>query len=91
MYQSIQRFLNKEHLQIVASQKTTKEEFLSEHNRLSPLNLQATMSLLSRFRIERASIFKDNDWPIDKIRRPFILWLTSLSSGGKENIKKEKI
>jgi len=70
---------------------TTKEEFLSEHNRLSPLNLQATKALLSRFRVEKASIFKNDDWSIDKLRRPFILWLTSLPSKEKENIKKKKI
>ena len=92
MYQSLQRFLNKEHPSMVVSQKITKEEFLSEHNKLSPLNLQATISLLSRFRIEKASIFKDDNWSIDKLRRPFILWITSLPSGEKENInKREKI
>jgi hypothetical protein len=56
-----------------------KEQFLEEHNRLSPVNLRATISLLSRFRIEKASLFKGDNWPIDKLRRPFILWLTSLS------------
>ena len=91
MYQSLQRFLNKEHPSIITSQKTTKEEFLSEHNRLSSLNLQATIALLSRFKVERASLFKDDNWPIDKLRRPFILWLTSLSPREKGNIKKEKI
>ena len=91
MYQSLQRFLNKERPPIVVPQKTTKEEFLSEHNRLSPLNLQATIALLSRFRIDKISLFKNDDWPIDKLRRPFILWLTSLPSREKENIKKKKI
>jgi len=67
---------------------TTKEQFLIEHNKLSPLNLQATMSLLSRFRIEKASIFKDNNWAIEKLRRPFILWLTSLTSDEKNRISK---
>ena len=70
---------------------TTKEQFLSEHNRLSPLDLQATIALLSRFRIDKTLLFKNDDWPIDKLRRPFILWLTSLPSREKENIKKEKI
>jgi len=69
---------------------TKKQQFLSEHNKLSPLNLQATTSLLSRFRIERASIFKDDNWSIDKLRRPFILWLTSLTAEEKENIKSPK-
>jgi len=63
-----------------------KEQFLSEHNRLSPLNLQATTALLSRFRTEKALLFKDNNWSVDKLRRPFVLWLTSLTSEEKENI-----
>lgn len=58
---------------------TTKQEFLLEHNRLSPESLQATEELLVRFRTEKASIFKDNDWSVEKLRRPFIMWLTSLS------------
>jgi hypothetical protein len=68
-----------------------KQQFLSEHNKLSPVNLQATTSLLSRFRIERASLFKEKNWSIEKMRRPFILWLTSLTLKEKEDInKKEK-
>ncbi len=69
---------------------TKKQQFLSEHNRLSPLNMQATKSLLSRFRIEKASLFKDNNWSIDKLRRPFIFWLSSLTLEEKENIEKKK-
>ena len=61
-----------------------KEQFLGEHNRLSPKNLRATIPLLSRFRIEKASLFKGDDWSIDKLRRPFILWLTSLSWNKKK-------
>jgi len=68
---------------------TKKQQFLSEHNKLSPSRLQATTPLLSRFRIEKTSLFKDDNWSIDKLRRPFILWLTSLPSGEKEKIKKE--
>lgn len=56
-----------------------KEQFLEEHNRLSPVNLRVTIPLLSRFRIEKASLFKDKNWPMDKLRRPLILWLTSLT------------
>jgi len=70
---------------------TKKQQFLLDHNKLSPLNLQATISLLSRFRIEKNLLFKDNNWSIDKLRRPFILWLTSLTAEEKENIKKKKI
>ena len=65
---------------------SAKQKFLLEHNRLSPLHLQATTSLLSRFRIEKASIFKDNHWSVDKLRRPFILWLTSFTSGEIKNM-----
>ena len=68
---------------------TKKQQFLSEHNKLSPSNLQATISLLSRFKIKRASLFKDDNWSIDKLRRPFILWLTSLREGEKEDIEKK--
>ncbi len=56
---------------------TTKEQFLIEHNRLAPLNLMATMDILTRFKTEKPSLFKSDDWPIAKIRRPFIFWLTS--------------
>jgi hypothetical protein len=67
---------------------TKKQQFLLDHNRLSPLNLQATMFLLSQFKIERASIFKDNNWSIEKLRRPFIMWLTSLTSEEKNKMSK---
>jgi len=54
-----------------------KKEFLEDHNKLSPANLKATIPLLSLFRIEKASLFKNDTWPIDKLRRPFIRWLTA--------------
>lgn len=79
MYQSIQKFLNKERHSPVSFHKNTKEEFLEEHNRLSSSNMQVTISLLSRFRTEKASLFKDDNWSIDKLRRPLIFWLGSLS------------
>ncbi len=60
-----------------ADQPLSKRQFLEEHNKLSPESLKATIPLLSRFRIEKASLFKDDNWSMDKIRRPFILWLTS--------------
>jgi len=71
-------------VQKVIKRHLNKEEFLEEHNKLSPINLRATISLLSRFRIEKASLFKDDNWSIDKLRRPFILWLTSLDRNKKE-------
>jgi len=51
-----------------------KEQFLIEHNRLSPINLQATFALLTRFREERKPLLKDIDWSF-KLRAPFISWL----------------
>ncbi len=68
---------------------TKKQQFLLEHNKLSPLNLQATTSLLTRFKIEKTSLFKDDNWLIDKLRRPFILWLTSLTLEERKNIEKK--
>ncbi|MDP2930507.1 MAG: hypothetical protein Q8N56_02795 [bacterium] len=67
---------------------TKKQTFLLEHNRLSPINLQTTTYLLSRFRAEKSLLFKDDNWSIDKLRRPYILWFTSLSTLEKEDIKK---
>ena len=69
----------------VIDQRLDKEEFLKEHNRLSPENLKATDSLLCRFKAEKASLFRGDSWSIDKLRRPFVLWLTSQ---GKEGAKK---
>jgi len=58
---------------------TKKQQFLAEHNRLSPSSLQATPSLLARFKNEKSWLFKkEKDWSVEKLRRPFILWLTSL-------------
>jgi hypothetical protein len=91
MYQSFQRFLNKGRPSTVNLQKNTKEDFLLEHNRLSSLSMQTTMSLLSRFRIEKAMLFKDDNWYIDKLRRPFIFWLTSLTPEEKEKMKKTNV
>ena len=65
---------------------TTKAQFLTEHNKLSPASMQATISLLSRFRIEKAGLFHGENWSIDKMRRPFIFWLTSLSSEEKKTL-----
>ena len=69
---------------------TKKQQFLSEHNRLASFDLQVTDSMLSHFKTDKESLFKDNNWSIDKLRRPFIFWLTSLTSQEKKDIKKEK-
>ena len=37
----------------------TKEQFLEEHNKLSPAHLQATLALLDRFKEEKKPLLKD--------------------------------
>jgi len=63
----------------------SKEQFLQEHNKLSPANLQATLALLNRFKEEKKPLLKDDTWCLDKLRIPFISWLTAI----KEDDKKE--
>ncbi len=62
----------------------SKEQFLIEHNKLSPLKLQATLVLLNRFKEEKRPLLKDDDWSIDKLRIPLISWLLSLPTDKKE-------
>lgn len=69
----------------VINQRLSKEQFLEEHNSLSPINLRATISLLSRFKIEKAPLFKDETWSIDKLRIPFVNWLISLPLNKKRD------
>lgn len=66
----------------------SKEQFLEEHNKLSPSNLQATLALLNRFKEEKKPLLKDNEWSIDKLRIPFISWMTALPKGEKKNGKR---
>jgi len=68
---------------------TKKQNFLLEHNKLSPLSLRATLLMLTCFKKDKPALFKDNEWSIDRLRRPFILWLTSLTKGALEDIKKK--
>ena len=56
----------------------SKEQFLEEHNKLSPSNLRATLALLNQFKEEKKPLLKDDAWSIDKLRIPFISWLTAL-------------
>ena len=71
--------------------ETQKEQFLIEHNRMSPENLRATEAMLCQFEIEKAVVFKNEaGWSIDKIRRPFILWLTSLTQEQRETMNNQK-
>ncbi len=48
-----------------------------EHNKLSPVNLQATLALLTRFQKEKRPLLKDAVWT-NKLRIPFISWLVAL-------------
>jgi hypothetical protein len=68
---------------------TSKEQFLFDHNKLSSPDLQATMQLLSNFEIQKPIICKNGKWSMEKVRRPFIMWLTSLKTEEIKNINKE--
>jgi hypothetical protein len=63
-----------------------KEEFLEEYNKLSPVNLKTNISSLSRFKVDKASLFKDDTWSVDRLRKPLISWL--ISSDLESHIKK---
>ncbi|HNR81000.1 MAG TPA: hypothetical protein PK429_01010 [Candidatus Pacearchaeota archaeon] len=63
----------------VETETITQEQFLAEHNKLSPSNLRANGDLLLRFRQEKSSLFKEDGWSLEKLRRPFIIWLTAQS------------
>ncbi|GMX58120.1 MAG: hypothetical protein YFSK_4610 [Candidatus Yanofskyibacterium parasiticum] len=63
----------------VETETITQEQFLAEHNKLSPRNLRANGDLLLRFRQEKSSLFKEDGWSLEKLRRPFIIWLTAQS------------
>lgn len=65
----------------------SKEQFLIDHNRLSPTNLQATFALLTRFQEEKKPLLKDNDWS-HKLRIPFISWLLLLPPEKKKYFRK---
>lgn len=67
-----------------------KEQFLEEHNKLSPSNLQATLPLLERFKEEKKPLLKDNAWSIDKLRVPFISWLLAMPEKKKRGKKIRK-
>ena len=65
----------------------SKEQFLEEHNRLSPSNLKATLALLNRFKEEKKPLMKDDGWCLDKLRIPFISWLSAIRETGKKGFK----
>lgn len=68
----------------------SKEQFLTEHNRLSPENLQATFALLTRFQEEKRPLLKDNNWS-HKLRIPLISWLLALPPKKEKYQRKSKI
>lgn len=65
----------------------SKEQFLIEHNRLSPINLQATFALLTKFQEEKRPLLKDANWS-HKLRIPFISWLLTLPTEKDKHIRK---
>ena len=65
----------------------TKDQFLEEHNKLSPDNLQATFALLTKFQEEKKPLLKDKEWS-HKLRMPFISWMLTLPK--KEERKNNK-
>ena len=62
---------------------------MEEHNRLSPLNMQATFALLTRFQEEKKPLLKDDHWSF-KLRIPFIIWLGSLPKEKEKYVRKSK-
>ena len=71
--------------------KISREQFLIEHNKLSPASLQATLVLLDRFKEEKMPLLKDNSWSVDKMRIPFISWMLSLQTIEKRAGQNKKI
>lgn len=67
-----------------------KQQFLDSHNKLSSPELRANLTMLSHFREEKINIFKNDDWDLDRLRRPFIMWLTSLSEDKRIELEKEE-
>ena len=68
----------------------SKEKFLEEHNKLSPSGLKATLALLNRFKEEKKPDMKDDSWCLDKLRIPFISWLTAIQNDPKKKTKNSR-
>jgi hypothetical protein len=68
----------------------SKEQFLIEHNKLSPLNLQATFALLTNFQEEKRPLLKDDAWCVDKLRIPLISWMLALPEKKKKEFRISK-
>ncbi len=65
----------------------TKEQFLVEHNKLSPLSLQATLLLLTKFQEEKKPMLKNAEWS-NKLRIHFISWMLALPKKKEKNSNK---
>ena len=68
----------------------SKEQFLQEHNKLSPLNLQATLPLLTHFQEEKKPLLKDDAWCVDKLRIPLISWMLALPEKKAKELRQGK-
>ena len=67
-----------------------KEQFLIEHNKLSPDSLKVNLDLLNRFKEAKRPELKDAEWS-NKLRIPLITWLLTLPLVKKNrNAKKNK-
>lgn len=67
----------------------TKEQFLIDHNKLSPANLQATDELLTRFQTEKKPLLTNANWS-HKLRMPFISWMLALPQEKIKHVRMSK-
>ncbi len=67
----------------------SKEQFLVEHNRLSPAHLQTTFAGLTLFQEAMRPLLKDTEWS-HKLRIPLILWLGTLPPVKAKYVRKSK-
>lgn len=74
-------------VQLVMIDIISKEQFLAEHNKLSPANLQATFALLTKFQEEKKPLLKDGNWS-HKLRIPFISWMIALPQEKQKQVKR---
>jgi len=68
-------------MKLLPENRIGKEQFLIEHNKLSPVNLQVTFALLTQFQEAKKPLLKDKDWS-NKLRVPLISWLVALAPKG---------
>ena len=67
----------------------SKEQFLLEHNKLSPVHLQVTLAQLTLFQLAKKPLLKDSQWS-HRLRMPLILWLDTLPKEKKKAARKSK-